>query len=219
MNNCWEEQHRWNISYRRNLKEEEFEDSLALMNLLAPVNPSHSRDRWIWNLDKNSTFCTKTLTMDLDNNGETTNSSLVNGIWTDFYPKKVKFFLWKLDTTASALMIKSRDDRHTLHYPLNAVNSASWTTKLLAISSFIVNLLNASGWKSPLPLAGQSPSHRTSKTSSPYVLTGHSFNRHKKIMLSHLILAFLWTMWTERNSLLKNVSLLYISQREKGFLK
>ena len=51
-NNFWEDKHEWNISYRRNLKEKEFEDWLALMNLLSTVNPTTSRDKWTWKLDK-----------------------------------------------------------------------------------------------------------------------------------------------------------------------
>lgn len=54
VSNSWEDEHGWNISYRRNLKEEEFEDWLTLTNLLSTVNPT--RDKWTWNVDKNGNF-------------------------------------------------------------------------------------------------------------------------------------------------------------------
>ncbi|KAA0035255.1 choline-phosphate cytidylyltransferase [Cucumis melo var. makuwa] len=98
----------WNISYRRNLQEGEFEDWLALMDLLSTVTPTTSRDKWTWNLDKNGNFSSKSLATDLDTNGQETNSSLFNAIWTDFYPKRSNSFGGKLDTTLSTQTIKSR---------------------------------------------------------------------------------------------------------------
>ena len=77
------------IFYRRNLEEKELEDCLALMNLVFIVNPTTSRDKWTWKLDKNGNLSFK-CTMDLDTKDVETNSSLLNAIWTDFYPKKKK---------------------------------------------------------------------------------------------------------------------------------
>lgn len=52
VNNYWEAQHGWTISYRRSFKEEEFDDWMALMNLLIDVWPTHTRDKWLCNLHK-----------------------------------------------------------------------------------------------------------------------------------------------------------------------
>ncbi|KAA0057629.1 retrotransposon protein, putative, unclassified [Cucumis melo var. makuwa] len=65
VSNFWEDNYGWRSLIRRNLEEEELEDCLALMNLVSIINPTSSRDKWSWNLDKNGNFSFK-YTMDLD---------------------------------------------------------------------------------------------------------------------------------------------------------
>lgn len=53
VNNCWDEQQGWTITYKRNFKEDEFEGWMALMNILDGVRLASIRDKWVWNPDKN----------------------------------------------------------------------------------------------------------------------------------------------------------------------
>ena len=101
--------------------------------------------------------------MDLDNDGDTSISSLFKAIWTDFY-KKVNFLLLKIGH--NAINTNDKIQRRCRHIALSpqCCHSASGTMEQLTIFSFISNLLSFSGWKSSLPLVCQPLSHVTSKT-------------------------------------------------------
>lgn len=89
VNNFWDEQHgwTWTITYRRNFKEDEFEEWMALVFLMEFGWPPG--EKWIWNLDKNGLFSTKSLANNLGLRGLHRTPSLWTWCYMDgFLPKK-----------------------------------------------------------------------------------------------------------------------------------
>lgn len=81
------------------------------MNALHNIHLSSSKERWIWELDTKGQLSTKSPTINLGLNQNTFELIFHDTIWSDFYPKKIKFFLREISHSA----INTLEKLHTQH--------------------------------------------------------------------------------------------------------
>lgn len=171
------------------------------MNLLDGVRLASTRDKWVWNLEKNGLFSTKCLANWFGIEGAAPKPSFFDNIWTDFYPKKV--FVWEI--SHNTINTNDKIQRRLPHVALSPecchLCHADYETQV--IFSSIAHLLRTFGRRSRSPWDGLLLILMISWAFS-CTLTGNPFSSHKKIMWSHLIRAFLWLIWKERNNRLFN---------------
>lgn len=86
----------WNFHPRRNLSDGEMEEWASLSHALSMVNLNESPDLWCWNLEKDGTFSSKSLSLLLSSSRDWICKDLYIAIWKGSYPKKVKFYIWEL---------------------------------------------------------------------------------------------------------------------------
>lgn len=151
-------------------------------------------EKWIWNLDKNGLFSTKSLANDLGQWGLHQTPLL----WTwccmdEFLPKKVKFF--PKEISYNAININDKIQRCFLHMALFTLlpplPCCLWDPDHLFIQCLFAKCFGKEitlsfGWFTPLPNDVSSLLTRT--------LTDNPFGSHKMILWSHMSLAFLETI-------------------------
>ena len=83
-----------NITFRRSLTGNRWENWLELVNRLMNVNLSNSQDVFVWNLTSSGVFTVKSMYLDLLNDQP---QYLRKYIWKMKVPLKIKIFMWLLN--------------------------------------------------------------------------------------------------------------------------
>lgn len=111
----------WYLHLRRNLVEGEIADWATLSSLLEPFNTSAREGIWCWNLERDGSFPSKSLPKVLSSNDQSSETGFQHHVWSECYPKRVKFFLFGSSITlASTLLTSYKEDSFGFVYLLAA---------------------------------------------------------------------------------------------------